>query len=69
MNMRTTTLTFPELAFVVATRGMLAAGLALLVARRLNEEQRVIAGVLLTAIGALTTVPAVLEILGKSRAE
>jgi len=67
--MKTTTLTFPELAFVVATRGMLAAGLALLIARRLNDEQRRTAGVVLAGVGVITTIPAVLEILGKSQRE
>ena len=64
--MRTTTLTFPELILIAATRGMLGAGLALLLAKRLNDEQRETAGVILTAIGLLTTVPLALEAFGKS---
>jgi len=64
--MRTTTLTFPELILIGATRGMLGAGLALLIAKRLSEEQRETAGVILTAIGVLTTVPLALEAFGKS---
>ncbi len=64
--MRTTTLTFPELILIAATRGMLGAGLALLLAKRLSEEQRETAGVILTAIGLLTTVPLALEAFGKS---
>lgn len=64
--MRTTTLTFPELILIAATRGMLGAGIALLIAKRLSDEQRETAGVILTAIGVLTTVPLALEAFGKS---
>ncbi|EDY16039.1 conserved hypothetical protein [Chthoniobacter flavus Ellin428] len=64
--MRTTTLTFPELILIAATRGMLGAGLALLLAKRLSDQQRETAGTILTAIGLLTTVPLALEAFGKS---
>ena len=63
--MRTTTLTFPELGLIAATRAMLGAGIALLVAHRLSDQQRETAGIILTAVGAITTVPLALEILGK----
>lgn len=64
--MRTTTLTFPELMLIAATRGMLGAGIALLIAKRLTDTQRNTAGVILTTIGVLTTVPLALEAWGKS---
>lgn len=64
--MRTTTLTFPELILIAATRGMLGAGVALLIAKRLSEEQRETAGIILTLIGVLTTVPLAMEAFGKS---
>lgn len=64
--MKTTTLTFPELVLVAATRGMLGAGVALLVSKHLTEEQRHTAGVVLTAVGILTTFPLAIEIFGKS---
>lgn len=64
--MKTTTLTFPELILVAATRAMLGAGVALLISRRLNDEQRETAGVVLTAIGVLTTFPLIVEVFGKS---
>jgi len=64
--MRTTTLTFPELILIAATRGMLGAGVALLLAKRLSDQQRETAGTILTAIGLLTTVPLALEAFGKS---
>lgn len=65
--MRTTTLTFPELILIAATRGMLGAGIALLIAKRLSAEQRETAGLILTLIGALTTVPLAIEAFGKSQ--
>jgi hypothetical protein len=64
--MRTTTLTFPELILIAATRGMLGAGLALLFGNRLNDQQRETAGTILTVIGLLTTVPLAIEAFGKS---
>lgn len=67
--MKTVTLTFPELFLLVGTRAMLGAGIALLLARRLSDEQRETAGTLLTAIGLLTTVPLAFEVLGKSTRE
>mgnify|MGYP006951363472 CR=1 FL=1 len=57
-------LTFPELMFVVATRGMLAAGAALLIAGRLSQKQRRLVGGALVAIGAVTTVPALMAVIG-----
>jgi hypothetical protein len=63
--MKTTTLTFPELILIATTRGMLGAGLAFLISKHLSDEQRETAGVILTAIGILTTFPLVLEVLGK----
>jgi hypothetical protein len=56
--MRALTLPLPKLGFVIATRAMLAAGLALLFGSRLSPEQRVRAGLALVVIGAATTVPA-----------
>ena len=64
--MKTTTLTFPELILIAGTRGMLGAGLALLISRRLTDEQRTTAGLVLTAIGIITTFPLAIEVLGKS---
>ena len=56
--MRTVSLPLPKLGFVIATRAMLAAGLALLFGTRLTPEQRRRTGLALVAIGAATTVPA-----------
>lgn len=56
--MRAVTLPLPKLGFIIATRAMLAAGLALMLGSRLSSEQRHRAGLALVAIGASTTIPA-----------
>ena len=58
-------LTLPELGLIAATRGMLGAGAALLLADCLDEEQRRAVGWTLVAVGVVTTVPLVLDVLGK----
>jgi len=52
------TLTVPEMMFVIGTRAALAAGVALLVAGKLNKTTRRAAGIALAGIGSLTTIPA-----------
>ena len=47
----------PELAFVGFTRGLLGAGVGMLVAGRLHRRARTIVGVVLAAVGVLTTIP------------
>ena len=61
--MRNVKLTMPELALIAGTRAALGAGVALLVANRLSREQRKAAGTALTLVGAITTVPLLLEVL------
>ena len=56
--MRTVTLPLPKLGFVVVTRAALGAGVGLLLAGRLTEDQRRRAGLALVAFGAATTIPA-----------
>ncbi len=63
--MKETRLTFPELALIAGTRAMLGGGLALLLADRLNKEQRKAIGATLFLAGAITTIP--LGILALSR--
>jgi hypothetical protein len=62
--MRDRRLTLPEMMFVVGTRAMLAAGAALLVAGRLSDKQRRLIGGTLLAIGAVTTIPALMAVVG-----
>jgi hypothetical protein len=59
-------ITLPELGLIAATRGMLGAGLGLLLADRLNDSQRRAVGWTLVLVGALTTIPLALEVLTKA---
>jgi hypothetical protein len=63
--MKTVELTLPELALIAGTRGVLGAGIALLVADRVSTDQRKAIGWTLFAIGALSTIPLALEVFGK----
>ena len=57
--------TLPELALVAGTRAVLGAGLGLLLADRLNDDQRKSIGWALLVLGALSTIPIAIEVLGK----
>ena len=57
--------TLPELALVASTRVVLGAGLGLLLADRLNDDQRKSIGWALLVLGALSTIPIAIEVLGK----
>ena len=65
--MRETTLSLPEVALVAGTRVMLGAGLALLLGGRLTGKQKQTAGWALFLTGALTTIPLVVAVWGRSR--
>ena len=60
-----TELTLPDIWLIAATRGLLGAGIALLLADKLSDDQRRTIGWTLTAVGALTTIPLVLNVLAK----
>jgi hypothetical protein len=60
-------LTLPELGLIAATRVLLGAGIALLLADKLNADQRRAVGWTLTAVGALTTIPLALDVFTKRR--
>jgi hypothetical protein len=64
-SMRKAELTLPEIGLVAGTRGMLGAGIALLLADRLNKDQRKAVGWTLFLVGAISTIPLVIEVLGK----
>jgi hypothetical protein len=59
--------TLPELALIAGTRGMLGAGIGLLVSGKLNTDQRKAAGWALVAVGAITTVPLLMNVLGNHK--
>jgi hypothetical protein len=65
--MKETRITLPELFLVGGTRAALGAGLALLLADRLSEEQRRAIGWTLFLVGALSTIPLAAEVHGKPR--
>ena len=67
--MKTVTLTFPGLFLLVGTRVLFGAGVALLIAKRLTDQQRETAGTVLVGIGLLTTVPLAFEVFGRAKAE
>ena len=65
--MRETRLTLPELALIAGTRVALGAGLGLLLADRLPDDRRKAIGWTLVLVGAVSTIPLAIEVLGKSR--
>jgi hypothetical protein len=52
----------PTLGFVVATRAALGVGIGLLLAGRLPDERRRLVGMSLVALGATSTIPAVIAL-------
>ena len=65
--MRKTELTLPELALIGGTRGLLGAGVALLLAGKLKEDQRKAIGWTLFLIGAISTIPLAINVLSKRK--
>jgi hypothetical protein len=63
--MQQRTLTIPELMLIAGTRVALGAGLGLLLADKLDRNSRKGAGWALFAVGALTTIPIVMNVVGK----
>ncbi len=65
-NMKKAELTLPEIGMIAGTRGLLGAGVGLLLADRLNDDQRRAIGWTLLIIGAVSTIPLVMNVLSKS---
>jgi len=64
--MKTFEVSLPEFAFVAVTRGVAGAGIGLLVAECFRSaERRRAVGWTLLAIGALTTVPIAMTLVGR----
>lgn len=68
MALPTTTLSLPQLGLIAGTRGLLGAGIALLTSERLSKEQRQAVGWTLFWVGAISTLPLVLEVFGQALA-
>ena len=62
--MRETSLTLPKLGLIAGTRAALGAGLGLLLADRLSDDQRRAVGWTLLGVGVVSTIPLAIEILG-----
>jgi hypothetical protein len=60
--MQARTISIPTLALIGSTRGMLGAGLGLLLANKLSDERRRGVGKSLMAVGLLSTIPLVFHI-------
>jgi hypothetical protein len=63
--MRERGLTIPEIILLGGTRVALGVGVGLLIAGKLNDDRRKGAGVALTIVGALTTIPILINIVKK----
>ena len=57
-------ISLPQLALIAGTRGMLGAGIGLLLSGKLNQDQRRAAGWTLVAVGAATTIPLLFTVFG-----
>lgn len=64
-SMKKAELTLPEIALIAGTRGMLGAGAGLLLADKLNKDQRNAIGWTLLIVGAVSTIPLAIEVLNK----
>ena len=64
--MKKTELALPEIALIAGTRGVLGAGIGLLLADKLSNDQRRAAGWAMFLIGAVSTIPLVLNIVSKA---
>jgi hypothetical protein len=67
ISMIATELGLPELGLVAGTRGLLGAGIGLLLADKLTNEKRTAIGWTLVAVGALTTIPLAMIAFGHRR--
>ena len=62
--MKNIVLNMPTFGFIVGTRAMLGVGIGLLLSERLPVERRRAVALTLIAVGAATTIPAAMAVLG-----
>ena len=62
-------LTIADIILIAGTRVVLGAGIGLLLSNRLNDDQRKAAGFALALVGALTTIPLAICVLGRTGRE
>ena len=65
--MKKAELALPEIMLIAGTRVMVGAGGALLLADKLKEDKRKMIGWTLFLIGALSTIPLVLDVFSKRK--
>ena len=65
--MRQFTLNFPQLGLIGGTRALLGAGIALLFADRMSQQERRAVGWTLFAVGVVTTLPLAAQVLSQPR--
>lgn len=65
--MKNVQIPLPELGLIAATRSLLGAGIGLLFANRLKKQRRRVVGRTLLAVGALSTIPLVVDVLARVR--
>jgi len=58
-------ITLPEMILWTGTRIALGAGVGMLISRRLSKDGMKAAGLALTVVGAFTTIPLAISIMGK----
>ena len=61
--------TLAEIMLLAGTRVALGVGLGLLLSTRLDDDQRKAAGWALVFVGAITTIPLAMDVLGKRNAD
>jgi len=65
--MKKASVSFPELMLMAGTRVALGVGIGLLLSEKLSREARRSAGFALLGVGALTTIPLAIDLIGNLR--
>ncbi len=65
--MRSANVSLPVVALIAATRGLLGAGIGLLIAGRLDPDRRARLGRILLGIGAASTIPLAATVIRSRR--
>lgn len=61
--------TLAEIMLLAGTRVALGVGIGLLLSTRLDDDQRKAAGWALVFVGAITTIPLAMDVIGKPNAD